>query len=130
MRRQIIILGLLLCLSHLIHAQAKKNEEAVFIGSIEKAMIKDDALNAQSFQSYILNQVKEDCDFNVLSSSKKVLYSFTVDAQGQVKDIKPPKAIDEKLNASIIKCIAATSNMWQPAVKNGKTVADKVKLYL
>ncbi|WP_282038878.1 energy transducer TonB [Saccharicrinis aurantiacus] len=106
----------------------KKTCSSIFLGSLELAIENTDVLNPLSFQDYILKEVAKTHKLSFSDFSQKSLFTFEVNKQGMVSKVKVVKGVSSELDTAFINAIEATSEMWEPALKKGKTVNSIIQL--
>jgi hypothetical protein len=73
--------------------------------------------------------VNREFNFSKVTKSGKMVASFTVDADGSIKDIKVLEFPEVSAAAEIIR-VLNKSPKWEPALRNGKPFSTTVKLPL
>ncbi len=73
--------------------------------------------------------VNQNFEFSKVVKAGKMIASFTIDENGDVKKIRVIQFVDVESATEIIR-VLKLSPKWQPAVKNGKPISIEIKLPL
>ena len=115
-----VVLFLLLLFSPVMNSQIM-GEDEVYLGG-ELIQPKFNGGGMKKFSEFI----HENLDRSKITKAGTLLFSFTIEITGEIKNIKILQFNDAVIAAEIIRVIKLAPK-WQPAIRNGKPVSLEVK---
>lgn len=116
-----IVLSLFLIFSFVANAQLTGEDEVYLSG--DKTEPKFMGGGIDKFYGYVSNKF----DFSVCNKEGKMISSFTIDEEGNIKNIKIIQFVDVESATEMIR-VLKTSPKWQPANKEGKPISVEIKM--
>ncbi|MFN8325325.1 energy transducer TonB [Flavobacterium sp.] len=97
-------------------------EDEVYLNAdrIDPKFRGDDKLD--EFSEYINSEF----DFSKVTKPGKMIFAFTIDEEGKVKNIKVVQVLDMESSLEIIRVMKKCPN-WEPAKRNGKPISVELK---
>jgi hypothetical protein len=120
MKKNIFIF--LLLLTPLATFSQIDGEDEVYLNAdrIDPKFRGDDKLD--EFSEYINSEF----DFSKVTKPGKMIFAFTIDEEGKVKNIKVVQVLDMESSLEIIRVMKKCPN-WEPAKRNGKPISVELK---
>ncbi|MES2864743.1 MAG: energy transducer TonB [Bacteroidota bacterium] len=119
--RKIVVLIVLFFGFNLSHAQLGGEDEVYLSGDLTEATFQGGDLN--KFYDYIVKNF----DTKTVEKKGQLIFSFTINDKGEVKNIRVLKDLGGTSALEIIKILRA-SPKWEPAKRGGKPVSIDIKL--
>lgn len=97
-------------------------EDEVYLNAdrIDPKFRGDDKLD--EFSEYINSEF----DFSKVTKPGKMIFAFTIDEEGKVKNIKVVQVLDMESSLEIIRVMKKCPN-WEPTKRNGKPISVELK---
>lgn len=119
---KVFILYFMLLFSSLLCVAQIGGEDEVYLGGdrIEATFRGDDSM--VKFGEFINSEF----DYSKVTKSGKMVFAFTIDEQGIVKNIKIVEILDMESATEIIRVLKKCPK-WMPAKKGGKPISVEIK---
>ena len=119
---KVFILYFMLLFSPLLCVAQIDGEDEVYLGGdrIEATFRGDDSM--VKFGEFINSEF----DYSKVSKPGKMVFAFTIDEQGSVKNIKIVEILDMESATEIIRVLKKCPK-WMPAKKGGKPISVEIK---
>lgn len=97
-------------------------EDEVYLNAdrIDPKFRGDDKLD--EFSEYINSEF----DFSKVTKPGKMIFAFTIDEEGKVRNVKVVQVLDMESSLEIIRVMKKCPN-WEPAKRNGKPISVELK---
>lgn len=119
--KKIVAIIVLFFAFNLSHAQLGGEDEVYLSGDLTDATFQGGDLN--KFYDYIIKNF----DTKTVEKKGQLIFSFTINEKGEVKNIRVLKDLGGTSAIEIIKILRA-SPKWEPAKRGGKPVSINMKL--
>ena len=119
--KKIVAIIVLFFAFNLSHAQLGGEDEVYLSGDLTEATFQGGDLN--KFYDYIVKNF----DTKTVEKKGQLIFSFTINDKGEVKNIRVVKDLGGTSALEIIRILRA-SPKWEPAKRGGKSVSIDVKL--
>jgi hypothetical protein len=119
--KKIVSIIVLFFAFNLSHAQLGGEDEVYLSGDLTDATFQGGDLN--KFYDYIIKNF----DTKTVEKKGQLIFSFTINEKGEVKNIRVVKDLGGTSAIEIIKILRA-SPKWEPAKRGGKPISIDMKL--
>ena len=119
--KKIVAIIVLFFAFNLSHAQLGGEDEVYLSGDLTEATFQGGDLN--KFYDYIIKNF----DTKTVEKKGQLIFSFTINDKGEVKNIRVVKDLGGTSALEIIRVLRA-SPKWEPAKRGGKPVSIDIKL--
>ena len=119
--KKVVVIVVLFLSFNLSHAQLGGEDEVYLSGDLTEATFQGGDLN--KFYDYIVKNF----DTKTVEKKGQLIFSFTINDKGEVKNIRVVKDLGGTSALEIIRILRA-SPKWEPAKRGGKPVSIDIKL--
>lgn len=121
--KRLLLLLILFFFSNLSFSQIVGEDEVYLSGDLIDAKFQDGDI--EKFHNYVV----QNFDIKTVEKAGQILYEFTINEKGEVKNIKILRDLGTNSAVELIR-VLRESPKWQPATRGGKPISITLKMPL